>query len=278
MRLVFRLLAVSTLPLLVARGVAAGEVVHLKNGDIVHGTVVTVGTKSITLRTPYGRLVIPKTDVDRIVYAEAEAAGGEQPLGAPKPLPPPAPPPRPEIALEIRGRSFWYAWQSNPREAADPRIRLRLAFGNLPVAELVDAKPDTVDRSSVYNSFTFSPSDSQVVSTAEGFSCSVDDAVDGRVVLKLQFPEKHPEGEQELQMRYQVNEGTAELPRWLDAVSRAFPVTIKSGKRTHLILEQDPIGLEFTGLMRKRMKNVESFSVRVLSSELREIPPAPPGH
>ena len=260
---------------------AAGEeVVHLKNGDVFHGTVLTVGAKTVTLKTPYGRLIIPKADIEKIVYGDGvEGRAGEKPSAAPPPPPAPPPsPPRPQIGLEIRGRSFWYAWQATPREAADPRIRLRLSLAGVQVAELVDSKPDTVDRSSVYNSFTFSPTDSQVVDTAGGFSCSVNEAVDGRVVLKLDLPEKYPEQEHQLQMRYQVNEGSKDLPRWLDAVTRAFPVQVKAGKEAHLVIEQDPAGLEFAGMVRKRMKNVESFAVRVVSAELREIPPLSTAH
>lgn len=272
--------ALSAVLALLPRDTAATEVVHLKNGDILHGTVLTVGAKTVTVKTPYGRLIIPKADIEKIVYADGtEAEAGEKPSEAPpKPPAPRPPPPRPQIALEIRGRSFWYAWQGSSREAADPRIRLRLSLGGAQVAELVDSKPDTVERTSVYNSFTFSPTDSQVVSNALGFTCSVNEAVDGRVVLKLELPEKPPEEEQELEMLYQVNEGTAELPRWLDAVARSFPVQVKAGKQAHVVIEQDPAGLEFTGLMRKRMKNVESFAVRVLSAELRDISAVSPGH
>ena len=66
---------------------AAGEeVVHLKNGDVFHGTVLTVGAKTVTLKTPYGRLIIPKYDTIWVaslvawlvaipLYWEAVAAG-----------------------------------------------------------------------------------------------------------------------------------------------------------------------------------------------------------
>ena len=54
---------------LVATTVVA-EIVHLKNGDILHGNVISVNSREITLETPYGRLKIPKSDIQRIDYEE----------------------------------------------------------------------------------------------------------------------------------------------------------------------------------------------------------------
>ena len=47
---------------------AAAEIIHLKNGDVIHGTVVGATTRQVTLQTPYGKLNIPKNDILRIEY------------------------------------------------------------------------------------------------------------------------------------------------------------------------------------------------------------------
>jgi hypothetical protein len=52
-------------------------------------------------------------------------------------------------------------------------------------------------------------------------------------------------------------------------LSRSFPVPLEAGKETLLVLQQDASGLDFTGFFRKAMKNLESFQIRVLSSEVR---------
>lgn len=247
----------------------------------------------ITIKTAYGRLVIPKADLDRVVYEDGKAPaepGGVKLDAPPAPAPPRPPTPRigppvrlvasqrPLVTLEIRGRSFWYAFQGS---SADPRIRLRLFLAGKQIAELVDAKPDTVDGTTLYNSFTFSPSESQVTTTAEGYRCAVEEAVDGKVVLRIELPDRpildKPGDARELQMLYQVNEGTQDLPRWVDAVSRAFPIQVRNGKHTQIVLQQDASGLDFGGLMRKKMKNVESFNVSVLSLDLRDRAAEPSG-
>ncbi len=49
---------------------ATAEVVYLRNGDVVHGSVVGATENGITLETPYGRLVIPKRDILQIDYQD----------------------------------------------------------------------------------------------------------------------------------------------------------------------------------------------------------------
>ena len=177
------------------------------------------------------------------------------------------------IVLDVRGKAFWYAFPGSPDEPADARIRLRLFVAGEEAALLLDEKHDTVDEDTKYNSFTFSPEDTQVIATSEGYSCRLEEIVneegpDG-VLLFLGVTQASAEQRVLLRMLYQVNEGSLEFPRWTNALSRSFPVPLEAGKETLLVLQQDASGLEFTGIFRKTMKNVESFQIRVLSSEVR---------
>jgi hypothetical protein len=242
---------------------------------------VGANTRRITLETPYGRLVIPKKDIQRIDYeGEAKApdkATGKKETGSGKrkPLLPPPKPGRPVVSFEIRGTLFWYAFDSPPGDPVDLSIRLRLYVGEIEAATLVDSKPDTVDKNSYYNSFDFSAKGSRIVRRGEGFECRLDEAEKGRAVLVLELPAKHREGQHLVRMLYQINEGSEGLPRWIDVVSRSFPIQVEAGKESYIILEQDAARLDYSGFFRKSMKNVESFQVRVLSSELRELQAEP---
>jgi hypothetical protein len=260
---------------------AFAEVVHLKNGDILHGSVISVNSREITLETPYGRLKIPKTDIQRIDYEQSE----EDEKSPKKKTPESKPAPKPKLAIkapkadlpvstrstismEIRGRSFWYAFVSPTENPADLSIRLRIFVGDVEAAMLLDTKPDTVDRDTYYNSFTFSPTDSRVMRTGSGFDCVVTEAEDGKVTLRLQLPEGQSAGRYLIRMIYQVNEGDRQFPRWVDAVSRGFNTQVEPGMETRVILQQDASALDYSGFFRKTMKNVESFRLEVLSSEV----------
>ena len=275
------MLAFATVLLLPASGVA--EVIYLHSGDILHGSVIGASERAITLKTAYGNLVIPKTDIKQIDYQVSEAAPQKKSAPAkPSPTAKPAPPkpvkraPRPVgrsvIALDVRGDSFWYAFPGSDNDPADARIRLRVFVGGDEAALLLDDKYDTVDKNTKYNSFTFTPGDTQVISSSDGYTCGLEETGEGSekgVVLVIGLPESTTDQRVLVRMLYQVNEGSGEFPRWTNAVSRSFPVPLEPGKESFLVLLQDASGLEFSGIFRKKMKNLESFQVRVLSSEVR---------
>ncbi len=262
---------------------AAAEIIHFKNGDVLHGTVVDANVRRITLETAYGKLTIPKNDVQRIEYEggepdktpdkaadETPSTGESKPAEAkPKADLPTVGASRSTVSLDIRGRAFWYAFESPPDSPADLSIRLRIFIAEDDAVSLLDSKPDTFDSNTYYNSFTFSPTDSQVVRTAEGYSCEVREAEDGHVVLTLALPENQRGGQLLVRMLYQINEGSRSIPRWIDAVSRSFSVQIEPGKDSYIVLEQDASGLDYTGFFRKTMKNIETFRLNVLSAEVR---------
>ena len=274
-----RLLVLAALALVSFQASVFGEVIYLHNGDILHGTVIGASEGSITLQTAYGNLVIPKTEIRQIDYK------GSEPAPAPPASPPPEETPSPPevgrvspsdgqsvIAIDIQGDSFWYAFSGSPDEPADSRIRLRLFVAGEEVAVLQDAKYDTVDKDTRYNSFTFAPADTEVIETAEGYHCRVEGTSDGGkegVLLILGVPETSSEQRTLLRMLYQVNEGSEEFPRWTDAISRSFPVPLEAGRETRLVIQQDATGFDYIGFFRKTMKNLESFQIRVVSSEVR---------
>lgn len=266
--------------LLLAASLAAApvsaEAVYLANGDVIHGTLVAANNTQVTLQTPYGELVIPKKDVVRIDY-EAGPGGGGKPRETPAPAGFPEPPPAPEtksdgaaITLQIQGRSFWYAFDSPPELPVDPSLRLRIYIGSDRACTFIDEKPDTVDGVTLYNSFTFSPTDSRLVDSLEGYECRVEKAEDGAVVLRLLLPPSASDGLHTVRMLYEINEGNKNLPRWLDAVSRSFSIQVAPAKEAVAVLEQNADALQYSGIFKKKMKNVELFQLNLLSTELKD--------
>jgi hypothetical protein len=71
-------------------------------------------------------------------------------------------------------------------------------------------------------------------------------------------------------MLYEVNEGDKELPRWIDAVARAFSLQVEPGKEAVAVLEQNADALEYAGFFKKKMKNVELFKLSLVSMELKD--------
>jgi hypothetical protein len=264
---------------LAAASVAA-EVVHLNNGDAIHGTLVAANNTQVTLKTPYGELVIPKKDIARIDYDESKAAA---PPGKPGEASPSSRPPdrsdpaattraseRATITLQIQGRSFWYAFDSPPGLSVDPSLRLRLYIGGSRACTFVDDKPDTVDGVTLYNSFTFSPTDSRLLESLEGYDCRVEKAQDATVVLRVTLPPGASSGAPTVRMLYEVNEGDKSSPRWIDAVARSFTIQVAPGKEAVAVLEQNADALEYTGIFKKKMKNVELFEMSLRSTELKD--------
>jgi hypothetical protein len=260
---------------IVLTGGAAAEVVFLTNGDVIHGAIVAANNDSVTLETPYGKLSIPKSDIERIDYqdggepAEEGEVASERPRSNIERWRSRVPSGSSQISLQISGRSFWYAFDSPAERPADTRIRMSLFVDNSPACTFLDERPDTVDGNTLYNSFTFSPTDSQVLETADGFDCRIDEAEDGEVVLRLVMPNEVADGQVNVRMLYEINHGDRTLPSWVDAVSRSFNVEASPGRDTRVRLEQDSTALEYSGLFKKTMKNVELFQLIVLSSELR---------
>ncbi len=195
-----------------ASSAALAEVVHLNNGDAIHGTLVAANNTQVTLKTPYGELVIPKKDIARIDYDDSKpgSASGQSGQsgrsGASAPAPAadvPAPrgaSARASITLDIRGRSFWYAFYAPAELSVDPSLRLRIHVESERACTFIDDKPDTVDGATFYNSFTFSPTDSRLAEPREGYDCSVEKSQDGEIALRIRLPAGASTGVQQVRM------------------------------------------------------------------------------
>ena len=257
--------------ILAVAGLSPAEVVYLNNGDVLHGELVAANNTVITLETPYGKLVIPKKDIQRIDYEGASvpsAATGPEASGN-VPVESIARD-RGVISLHLSGRSFWYAFESGSDNAADTRIRVRIYIGNARACTFEDEMPDTVDGGTLYNSFTFSPTDALLIETLDGFQCSVLEAEEGDVSLRIDLPPSASSERQIIRMLYEVNDGDRSFERWVDVVSRSFSVEVGAGRETVVMVQQDASGLEYKGFFKKAMKNLELFQLTVLSTELRD--------
>jgi hypothetical protein len=255
-----------------ASALAPAEVVHLNNGDVLHGVLVAANNKVVTLETPHGKLVIPKKDIQRIDYEGARATGSEASGDVPSNAAPVAPiaSDRGVISLHLSGRSFWYAFESGSDNATDTRVRLSLYIGNVRACTFDDEKPDTVDGATLYNSFTFSPTDALLIDTRDGFQCSVLEAEKGDVSLRIDLPSSASSERQLIRMLYEVNRGDRSFERWVDVVSRSFSVEVGAGREAVVRVRQDASALEYTGFFKKSMKNLELFQINVLSTELKD--------
>lgn len=253
---------------LLLAGPLHAEVVHLVNGDIIHGELVSANNTTITLETKYGKLLIPKEDILRIGNVTTADAASEEEEEADEPEAAAGAPA--SVSLTISGRSFWYAFDSPADDPADTTVRLRVFLGTQHACTFDDQKPDTKDGSILYNSFTFSETDATLVEAAVGHECAVQRTEDGNVWLSITLPPDASTGERLVRMVYEINAGEPGAPRWEEAISRSFTVQVAPGRQSVVALQQNASALEYTGLFKKSMKNLELFQLSVLSSELKD--------
>jgi hypothetical protein len=247
--------------LLLAPAAAWPEIVWLRNGDRLTGTIVSETTTSVRLKLPFATLLIPKSRIERLIRADGkEEVLATSPLVAvasPRPTPPPAPP-RPNLVLAVTGASFWQAWDR--KEApADPTLRLQVRVDEQPVATWVDATLDPEDLpGAVVNTFAFTSGDEAGVA-APGVLLMPPEVQPGRVLLRIGAPtvvgpDRH------VRVSYQVNEGTDAAPAWRELAAAGTTVTVRADGPTLLQLRQDRGRMEFT---RKRMRDVDSFRIDI---------------
>ena len=63
-----------SLALLLATSGLAADLVVFVNGDRLSGQIVATGTRRVRLKTPYGRLEIPRTEIERLVWEDGRDA------------------------------------------------------------------------------------------------------------------------------------------------------------------------------------------------------------
>jgi hypothetical protein len=231
--------------LLLAAPALRGDAVVFTNGDRISGKIVATGTKRINLRTPYGRLEIPRTEIERLLWDD----GREEVLNAP-----PAPKTTPDLVLLVSGHTFWQAWE--PALApADPSLRLAVRLDGQEVVAYTDVNLDPEDLpGALVNSFVFL-AERLFVRPAEEVNALPPEPGGGKIRLGLELPEELV-GERRLELAYQVNDGSSAYPDWRDVVQAGTLVDLTPESPAHVRLEQD------RGLMEYKdagMRHVETF-------------------
>jgi hypothetical protein len=288
-----------TFAAVLAAAASTADVLFLKNGDRVTGTVLSEGARGFTLQTPFGRLSIPREEVAKVQRADgredvvnaAAIPPAEKPAAAPSPTPAPSPrvlvpaspspstatgtsagtgvwtpvsgpPSQARLGLIITGSTFWQAWP--PKEApADPSLRFVVTLEDTPVATYRDAKLDAGEiNGALVNTFSFLPGDVTVHFEA-GRAALAPETRPGRIVLRMDVPATG--GTRHLRIAYQDNPGSAQEPSWRDLAAASAEITLAGGGFTFVQVRQDRGNMEFGGFPRRRMKNVESFRLEILT-------------
>lgn len=253
------LLAAAALGVALGPAVAsADDVFHLRDGDRITGRVLSERKTSFLVKTSYGSLSIPKSRIVKIVRDD----GTEVMLNPPEAPPPtPEPPPPPiRMILVVTGQTFWYAWDKGA--SVDPTLRLQASLDEEPVATYTDAHTDPQDLPrALVNSFSFAAEDVVATASAEA-QVLAPEARPGRIVLKIDLPAQMSRRHR-LRLSYQVNEGSEAEPAWRDVAEAALELELREGKATFVHVRQDRGRMEFSGLTRRKMKNVDTFRLEV---------------
>lgn len=253
--------AVLAAALLSAPSSARAEVVWLRNGDRLTGTIVSETARTVLLKMPFATVLIPKSRIERLV----RASGKEEVLNAPVvvALPSPAPPsvPAAHLSLVVTGASFWQAWDR--RDAPpDPTLRLEVRIDEEPIASWTDARLDPEDLpGAVVNTFAFASGDEAGVS-APGVVLRAPEVQPGRVLLRIAMRGAAGENRR-LRISYQTNQATAESPAWRDVANATSTVTLRAGSPTIVQLKQERGSMEFAGFPRRKMRAVETFRIEL---------------
>ncbi len=250
------LLAAAVLGLTIA-ALSHADVFVLVGGDRITAKPVLKGKKTFTVQTPYGRLVIPRSKVEKIVHDD----GSEELLN-----PSEVQPARVRLILVVLGKTFWQAWDPKEAVGVDPTLRLEVRLDEEVVATYVDSKQDPQDiPGALVNAFSFAPSE-VAIDAGTGAEVQAPEVRPGRIVLKVDIP-ANLAGTRKIRLAYQVNDGTPVETSWRDVVEATSSVEIRSDGPTFLQVRQDRGRMEFSGFPRRRMKNVESFRVELATQE-----------
>ena len=253
------LLALSSLA---AAGPALADVYVLLNGDRITGKTVGRGARAFRVSTPYGRLEIPRDQVERIFSED-----GREEIVTRAVLPPAATPV--QMVLVVTGHTFWYAWSPAKGEDLDPSLRLQVSLDEEAVAGYVDTKLDPGEiRGATVNSFSFTPAD-LVITPASRVRASFPETRPGRISVRIGLPQDKA-GRRRLRLAYQINSGSEAEPGWRDVAAAVLDVELRADAPAFVDVRQDRGRMSFSGLLgRKKMKNAETFTLD-LRAESRE--------
>jgi len=251
--------ALATAAAILLAGTAAADVFVLVNGDRISGRQVAAGKRNLLVQTAYGRLTIPREKVEQIIRddGKVEVVNAADEAAAALPLPE-----KTRLILVVLGRSFWYAWDPKEFPEQDPTLRLEVRLDESVVATYVDAHADPNDiPKALVNTFSFAP-DEIGREAGRGVLLPPPEARPGRIVLKIDVPDSMA-GARQLRLAYQMNVGSATSPSWKDVTVATAPCNLHADTPTFLQVKQDPGRMEFSGMLRRRMKLVDTFRLDV---------------
>jgi hypothetical protein len=243
---------------------AGADVFILLTGDRITGKPVLRGKRTITVQTQFGRLVIPRSRIERIIGADGREELVNAPAIVAAPTPAPAsvrPTPRPRLTLVVQGQTFFYGWDKKDAVNVDPSLRLEARLDEEPLASWVDGRTDPGAPGAILNSFSFAPEDVSAFAR-RGVELSSPEVQPGRAVLKIGLPLETTR--RRLRLTYQINEGDALHPEWRDLAQGTADVRLRPDTPTIVQVKQDRGGMEFSGFSRRRMKNVETFHIELV--------------
>ena len=245
-------------------GLAAADIFVLTNGDRVSGKRLPGTKRTFVLQTEFGRLSIPRARVERIVKDD----GSEEVINAPGATPTqpaasanaPAAMPMARMVLIVVGKSFWLAWDPKNNPNIDPTLRMEVRIDGVSVASYADIKTDPKDLpGATVNTFSFLEGEFEMEGAA-GAVLGPPEVRPGRASLRIDvpFPSDAPPS-RKLAVAYQFNAGTADEPSWKDVVTAETTFALTRGTPSFVLLRQDPGRMEFSGMGRRRMRNIETF-------------------
>jgi hypothetical protein len=232
---------------------ASADTFVLLNGDRISGQLLGESRRGFRIETPYGRVLVPRKDVERWMQAD-----GRETIVTPRPQPPPLPTPPPMVRLDIAvtGASFWYAWDN--AESIDTSLRFSARLDAQPLLAMVDTALNLDDLpGALVNTFNFDPLSIESLAPRD-IRLLPPDIETGRVVLQLMLPPGYT-GNHELHLAYQINTGTIDDRTWLTVASASVPVYLQTATPTHVQLEQSRGAMEFSGFLKRHMKRVDTF-------------------
>jgi hypothetical protein len=248
---------------LLAAATADADIYHLLDGDRITGKTLSKTARAFRVETAYGRLVIPRARVLKIVHDDGrEEVLSEVLVAVPTPEATPAPPPPLRLELLVTGDQFWQAWA--PKDAPpDTRLRFQVTLDGEPVAAYVDAREDPEIRGARVNAMSFAPDEVTVV-VADGVSALKPDTRPGRITLRLELPGERA-GDRSLRVAYQTNAGSASSAQWRDVVHQEVRLELGPGGSHSVEIRQRRGEMQYS---RRRMHKLESFTLEMSVSPL----------
>lgn len=241
-------------------GLAAADVFVLTNGDRITGKRLRSARGTIAVQTEFGRLNIPRGRVERILREDGTEevvtpAGRRPPAGV-------AGMNMARLVLIVVGKSFWLAWDPRRNPNVDPTLRMEVRLEGEAVAAYTDATLDPKDLpGTTVNTFSFLEGEFEMEASG-GAVLGPPEVRPGRASLRIDVPlASNGPATRSLSVAYQFNAGSAEEPEWRDAVTAESDLELRSGSPTFILMRQDPGRMGYSGFPRKRMRNIETFSV-----------------